>query len=436
MLDQPLLRLRGVVAGADEADDLVDVEQGDEQALDQMQPVAPLGAPELAAAAYDVEAVVEIDLEQFLEPQRERLAVHQRHIVDAEGLLHRRQLVELLEDCLGHEAVLDLDDQAQSVRAVGEVLDVRDALELLRRDQVLDLRDDLLGADREGQFGDDQALAAGRDVLHGGRRADLEGAAARLVRVLDAAQADDPATGRQVGTGDEAHQGLEVGAGMPDQMAGGGDHLAQIVRRHVRRHADRDPGRAVDQQIRVGGGEHDGLALLAVVVRLESDGVLVDRLGHEAGGVGHPALGVPHGGGRVVIAERAEVAVPVDERQAHGERLCHPHEGVVDRRVAVRMELAHDLAHDAGALHIATVGAQAHFVHLVHDPAVHRLHTVTCVRQGPGVDHRVGVLEEGALHFVHDVDVEDLLLEIVRRRGLRAAAGHRGCCSFTYQVWN
>ena len=92
----------------------------------------------------------------------QRLAVHQRHVVDAEGLLHRRQLVELLQHGLGDEAVLDLDDQAQAVRAVGEVLDVGDALELLRADQVLDLGDDLLGADGEGQFGDDEALAARR----------------------------------------------------------------------------------------------------------------------------------------------------------------------------------------------------------------------------------------------------------------------------------
>ena len=254
-----------------------------------------------------------------------------------------------------------------------------------------------------------------------------------LVRVLDAAQAHDPAAGRQVGPGDEAHQRLQVRARVPDQMAGGGDDLAQIVRRHVRRHADRDPGRAVDQQVRVRGGQRDRLALLAVVVRREVDGVLVDRLGHQAGGVGHPALGVPHGGRRVVVAERAEVAVAVDQRQAHGERLRHAHQGVVDRRVAVRVQLAHDLADDAGALHIAAVGAQAHLVHLVDDAAVHRLHAVAGVRQGAGVDHRVRVLEEGALHFVDDVDVEDLLLEIVRRRGLRAAAGHRGCCSFTYQ---
>ena len=148
-------------------------------------------------------------------------------------------------------------------------------------------------------------------------------------------------------------------------------------------------------------------------------------------GVGHPALGVPHRGRRVVVAQRAEVAVAVDQRQAHRERLRHAHQGVVDRRVAVRVQLAHDLADDAGALHVAAVGAQAHLVHLVDDAAVHRLQAVAGVGQGARVDDRVRVLEEGALHLVDDVDVEDALLEVVGRRGLRAAAGHRGCGSFT-----
>ncbi len=280
-LHQALLRLRGVVAVADDPDDLVDVEQGHEQALDQVQPVAPLAAAELAAPAHDLEAVVEVDLQQLLEAQRERLAVDQRDVVDAEGLLHRRQLVELLQHGFRVEAVLDLDDQAQAVRAVGQVLDVRDALELLGADQVLDLRDDLLGADREGQFGDDQALAARRHVLHRHRRADLERAAALLVGVLDPRQPHDPAARGQVGTRHEAHQRLQVRVRVADQVAGGRDDLAQVVRGHVGGHAHRDPGGTVDQQVRVRGRKRDRLPLLAVVVGGEVDGVLVDRLRHQ-----------------------------------------------------------------------------------------------------------------------------------------------------------
>ena len=145
----------------------------------------------------------------------------------------------------------------------------------------------------------------------------------------------------------------------------------------------------------IAAGQHDRLELAAVVVGLEVDGVLVDRGGHRDRGRRHPALGVAHRGGGVV--GRAEVAVAVDQRQPHRPRLGHPDQGVVDRAVAVRVQPAHHLADDAGALHVAAVGAQAHVVHRVEDPALHRLEAVAGVGQGPGVDDRVGVLEERGL---------------------------------------
>src|SRR5580693_7795109 len=47
-------------------------------------------------------------------------------------------------------------------------------------------------------------------------------------------------------------------------------------------------------------------------------------------------FGVAHGRGRIAV-DRTEIALPVDERQAHGEILRHAHERVVDRLVAVGM---------------------------------------------------------------------------------------------------
>jgi len=66
-----------------------------------------------------------------LTPERARLAVDERDVVDREGLLEGRVAVELLEHGLGVEAVLDLDDQPQAVMAVREVGDGGDPLELL-----------------------------------------------------------------------------------------------------------------------------------------------------------------------------------------------------------------------------------------------------------------------------------------------------------------
>jgi hypothetical protein len=61
------------------------------------------------------------------------------------------------------------------------------------------------------------------------------------------------------------------------------------VGRHVRGHADRDAGRAVDEQVREGGGQDVGLLELPVVVGDEVDDVLVEVLGEGEGRRGRRA---------------------------------------------------------------------------------------------------------------------------------------------------
>ena len=105
-------------------------------------------------------------------------------------------------------------------------------------------------------------------------------------------------------------------------------------------------------------GKHDGLLARAVVVGDEVDRVHVEVAQHLGRHPRQARLRVPHGGRRVVI-DRAEVALPVDERVAQGEVLRHADERVVDRRVAMGVEVAHDLADDLGALRRTTSSAAA-----------------------------------------------------------------------------
>ncbi len=414
-------RLLGVVAAADDLDHLVDVEDRDQQPENEVQPLLPAGEPVARAARDHLEPVRHVDLQQLLQPERLRAAVDERDDVDAEAVLERRVSVQLLEHRLGVEARLDLDHEPQPVRPVREVGDVLDARELLVLDAVLDLLDDLLGADEVRQLGDDEPRLPRREALDGDARAGLEAAAAGEVRVLDARQADDRAARGEIRTRDERHEVVERGVRVVDEVTCGADDVDEVVRHHVRRHADRDAARAVDEQVREGRGEHGRLHELVVVVRYEVDDVLVEALDHRERGRGEPGLRVA-GGCRTVV-ERSEVAVPVDERHPQRERLRHAHHRVVDGGVAVGVELAHHLARDAGRLHVAAVGAEAHLAHLVQDAALHGLEAVARVGQGPGVDDRVRVLEERVLHLGGDVDVLDPLGWLVVR-GVRGGGTH------------
>ena len=226
-------------------------------------------------------------------------------------------------------------------------------------------------------------------------------AAAGVIGGADALTAEDDAAGRKIRTGDDADQVLDAERGIVDQRDAGVDHLAEIVRRDVGRHADGDAAGAVDQEIREARRQNDRLSLVAVVVGLEVDGVLVDVREQRHRGVGETALGVPHRRRRIAV-DRAVVALPVDQRQAHGEILRHAHQRVVDRLVAVRVILTHHVADHARRLHVFLVGRMPVLVHRIEDAPMHRLETVTRVGQRARHDHAHGVIEIAALHLLGD----------------------------------
>ena len=99
-------------------------------------------------------------------------------------------------------------------------------------------------------------------------------------------------------------------------------------------------------------GQHDRLLVLAVIGLAEIDGVLVDARRASPGDGREPALGVAHRRG-VIAVDIAEIALAVDQRVALGEILRQPDQRLVDRRFAMRVELADHVADDAGAFLVA-----------------------------------------------------------------------------------
>ena len=94
-----------------------------------------------------------------------------------------------------------------------------------------------------------------------------------------------------------AKRGLFVGVVVvqrPEHRLG---ELAQVVRRDVGRHADRDTAGAVGQQVGEPAGQHGRLLHPAVVVRDEIDCLLVDFAQHLHRQRSQPRFGVPHAAG-------------------------------------------------------------------------------------------------------------------------------------------
>ena len=139
-----------------------------------------------------------------------------------------------------------------------------------------------------------------------------------------------PAVGKS-GAGTMSISSSTVISGLASSARQAFDDLGQVVRRDVGRHPDRDAGRAVDEQVRQPRRQDRRLHLLAVVVRREVDGFLVDVGEHLGGDLLQPAFGVAVRRGAVAV-DRAEVALAVDQRVAQREVLHHPHQRLVGRR--------------------------------------------------------------------------------------------------------
>ena len=351
----------GVLRRADEVDDRVDVVERDLEALEDVHVGLGLGQVELRAPGDHVAPVLDEVLQGVLERQRLRPAVDDGQHVDAERLLQRRHLPQVVLHDLGHGVLLEVDDHAHAL-AVGLVAHVGDAVDLLLAHQLGDLLDQPGLVDLVGDLGGDDGLAPALGVLLDlGARPHEQAAAAGAVGLADAAAAADEAAVGKSGPGTSSSSSSTVMSGLLDDGDGRVDDLAQVVRRDVGRHADRDAGRAVDQQVRQPRGQDRRLGLLVVVVGLEVDRLLVDVGQQLLADLLHAALGVAVGRRRIAV-DRAEVALPVDERVAHGEVLRQAHQGVVAGGVAVRVELAEHVADHAGALDVRPV---PHVVHQV-----------------------------------------------------------------------
>ena len=262
---------------------------------------------------------------------------------------------------------------------------------------------------------DDNRLAILADLFDGGLAAHDHRAAAGHQGGACARPPDDLAACGKVWPGHDIEQRVQRDLGVIDVGQAGVDNFAQVVRRDVGGHTDGDAACAVHQQVRDPRRQDHRLVLGAVVIVLPVDGIVVDVVGQRMGELGATNLGVTHGRGRIAV-DRAEIALAVDQQQAHRERLRHTHQGVVDRLVPVRVVLTHHVTDDAGGLDVGAVGRVPLLAHREQDAPVHRLQPVTDVRQRAADDHAHGVIQVRTLQLVFDRDRGDAARPMLRGR--------------------
>ena len=375
----------------------------------------------LRAADQHLQAVVEPFAQDLAKAQHVRHLAAGEHIhVERHARLELGQLEHLLHEEDGIDgAALRLEHEAHVFRQL--VADVGEQRQLLGLQQLGDAGDEARLRNLIGNLGDHDLVGAASGILACPAGAQPEAAAPGLVGLHDGvARLDQDAAGGQVRPWHEIDELVGGGVGKLDQMQRRVAQLAGIVRRDVGRHADGDAGRAVGEQVGEIAGEHRGLHLAAVVIRAEVDGVLVDAVEELRRDLGEPRLGVAVGGG-VIAVDIAEIALAVDQRIADGEVLREAGKRVVDRLIAVGMEVAHGVADDLRAFAKLALRLEPELAHGVEHAPVHGLQPVAHVGQRPVHDGGERVSEVALLQSIAQIHGLDRPLRIRRRRSFSHA---------------
>src|SRR5215471_15200002 len=305
---QPVLGLFRVLGSADDLDHLVDVGQSESQTTQQMGTLLRLFQVELRAPDDDGFAVIDEVAQQLRQRKDARLVLDDREQDDAEGGLHRRQGVELVEDDLSVLASAKLDHHANAL-AARFVSQIRDTVDLLFVDELGNPLDQLGLVDLVGDFGDDDGFPlAARRLLDDRTCTHLHATAARFVGVPNSVGAVNEARGGEVGAWKPLHQLAERGVGVSHQLDRRVDDLPEVVGRNVRRHSHGDAGRTIDEQVRELRREHRWLDQRAVVVGRPIDRFFLDVVAQKLfGQAREPDFRVAIGR-RIVAVDRAKVS--------------------------------------------------------------------------------------------------------------------------------
>ncbi len=408
-------RLRLVLA-TDDADHLVQIEVRDQHTFEDMQAARNLIEAVLQTASHRRNPEFEPFRQQVLETEHARPAIEADDVeIDTIVPLEIRRREQVVHDFHQVDAVrAGYDHEPHGVLVIRLVAQVLDHRELLRAHLLRDLLHHLGRRDLMWERGNDDIAVF--DLVSGAR---LETTDALVVKLLQIrARRDDLRAGRQIGTLDELHQGRGRLRGILQQGDTGIGNFPQIVRRNVGCHAHGDARRTIQQQVRQSRRQNLRLFHRAVKV-----GLPVHRTVRELGQqhvrvAGEFRLGVAHSRERLRIVLRAPVALPVDDRIAIRERLCHQHHGFVAGRVAVRMVLADDVANRTRGLLVLVGSPQRQLAHRIDDAPLYRLQTVAERRQCTVENdvHRVieiGLLGEGPQRLLLDaLEIELLVIHV------------------------
>ena len=291
-------------------------------------------------------------------------------------------LIQVVEYNLGHSIAFEHDHEALAGTAGGLITQIGNSGDFTFLDEIGNLNRQVIGVCLVRQLGHHKASAP-MDLFDIDDRAHRNGTAAGAVSILNTLGAQNGGTGgevRSLNTFHKSTQKLFIRSirvlEEPFHTCG---NFTQVMWGNIGCHTHGDTRRPVDQQVRDARRQYRGLKRFTVIVRLKINGIFVDVTHHFQGNRRHLRLGIARGRSAVVTG-RTEVALTKCQGITHRPPLNQAYQRIVDSTVAVRVELAHHIANDAGTFIESTVGAVTAVVHSIDHATMYRFKTVAYIR--------------------------------------------------------
>ena len=190
-------------------------------------------------------------------------------------------------------------------------------------------------------------------------RAHAHGAAPVFINFTNlGARGNDFRFGRVVRAVDNIQHLVQRGFRLLNQGDRGFCHFTQVVRRNIGRHADRDTGCTVKQDVRQTRRQHFRLLHCSVEVWHPVSGSLAEFTQQQFGVSGQAGFGITHRREGFRIVRRPPVPLAINQRITVRERLRHQHHGLIAGAVSVRVVFTQHVADGTGGFFKFGAGIQ------------------------------------------------------------------------------
>ena len=220
-----------------------------------MRPVARLVEFEHRAPADNFFAEFDERRNNVLKVHHHRPPVIDCQHIHAETGLQLRIFIELVQYHVGLKFLLDFNNHAHAL-AVGFVADIRNAFDFLFLHQFGDFLHQHRLVDLVRDFVHHNRLTVLADFLNRALRPHHNRAAPGQVRIFRPAVAQNQPAGREVRPRHDADKVFNRNVRIVHIRRARVQNFAQIMRRNVGRHTDRNAVRAVDQKVRKPRRQH------------------------------------------------------------------------------------------------------------------------------------------------------------------------------------